>query len=224
MNKDRITEVILMGKDMNIVHRYKFRKWFFYLIASSLAFNVLLITYAFTPDDNAIKQAISKTDTVIIEKIKVDTFIDVRIFKPDGLKVLPRPTAMNIPNGGNNPGCLRPGNKNIDKYAIGVIEGKYGKYLAFLTKEHGFAALKTFLNEKINSGKYTLASLINIYAPEFENNTSKYIYDVCKATGLAPHSGKKQMLNKLPELVNIIANIEGFTRENKAWLNHVDDI
>lgn len=224
MSTNKITEVILMGKDMNVIHRFTYKKWLFHLVIISVLSNLLLVMYAFTPDNNAIKQAISKTDTVFIEKIKVDTVIDIRIFKPDGLKVLPRPTSMNIPNSGNNPGCLRPGNKNVDKYAIGVVEGKYGKYLAFLTKEHGYAALKTFLSEKINSGKYTLASLMTIYAPQFENNTAKYIYDVCKSTGLSPHSGKKQMLNKLPELVNVIADIEGFTRENKAWLNHVEDI
>lgn len=87
----------------------------------------------------------------------------------------------------NNPGNIRP-SKNTDSYAIGIENSKEsGKFAVFATPVDGMMAMYDILGRYWNDGKNTVKSIISKYAPkEDNNNTEKYINDVCSELGVKP--------------------------------------
>jgi hypothetical protein len=148
--------------------------------------------------------------------IQTDTFeIEVPvIYRAKDLVKLPRDIIKNnsnIPKSTNNPGCIRPGNSKIDKLAIGYIESKNGNFLCFAKKEHGYKALSVWIDEFCKRNpKATVSTLINIYAPSFENDTETYVSKVISKTPLNMYSGVKDIIKHKKELIKIISYIEGF--------------
>lgn len=83
-----------------------------------------------------------------------------------------------LPTRNNNPGDICAGQFSEAHGAEDVP----GRFAVFETAEDGFAALRALL-----VGHYTgltLAQAISRYAPSTENDTARYIADVCEWTGL----------------------------------------
>jgi len=81
----------------------------------------------------------------------------------------------------NNPGNLRFANQ------IGATQGA-GGFAAFGSVAEGLAALESQLTLDGGTRGMTLAQMIAKYAPPGENNTSAYIADVSRRTGISPNS------------------------------------
>lgn len=98
-----------------------------------------------------------------------------------------------------NPGNLRP-------------VGRRG-YRRFMSLEDGYNALIDDLTMKINGqSRYTdstttIAEFVSIYAPPFENNTSKYIKMVCEAMNVEPDY-KLRNIVQVHRLAKIIIKAE----------------
>ncbi|MGH7955119.1 MAG: hypothetical protein ACREOZ_04080 [Gloeomargaritales cyanobacterium] len=106
------------------------------------------------------------------------TFLEA-IAKEEGFGI-----AGNRPTRNNNPGDLEyhPWMK-----VFGATVEPRGRFAVFPTVKDGFAALSRLLTFPLYRGKTVLETL-NIYAPPVENQTNKYIANVCLWTGLTPHS------------------------------------
>lgn len=61
-----------------------------------------------------------------------------------------------------------------------------GKFEQFTSIEYGIRAMFKDLVNDINKGKNTVRKLISEYAPPTENDTKKYILDVCQSIGVKP--------------------------------------
>jgi hypothetical protein len=141
----------------------------------------------------------------IIERLRIDTVNQLTVLR-SGLTEITVDRNHNIPTFCNNPGNIRPGNKEIDKLAIGTIESVYGKYLYFPNKELGFKALKILLLK--NYPNHTLQQCIEKFAPPSENNTSQYVATLTKHLQCSPNTLIKNC--DISKLMKAIAKIEGF--------------
>ncbi len=112
-----------------------------------------------------------------------------------------------IANDFNNPGCIRNGNAEIDALAIGYCNTINGKFLVFDLPQHGFQALQIWVRKRKD---WTLSKAIKVYAPQIENNTDKYIKDICK--GLSCNRNTKLSEVNEMQLISKIAEIEGFNK------------
>lgn len=83
-----------------------------------------------------------------------------------------------------------PGNLVLTSIAwqgkIPTKQNTDGKFEQFTSMEYGIRAMFKDLVNDINKGKNTVRKLINEYAPPSENNTKKYIDDVCQSIGVMP--------------------------------------
>ena len=141
------------------------------------------------------------TNTTVIH----DTLQQMIVLR-SGLTEITLDRNKNIPKFCNNPGNIRPGNKQIDNLAMGTISSINGEFLYFPNEEQGFKALKLLLQTKY--AENTIQECIQRYAPPSENNTSKYIQDICNKL-------KKPSTTKIKDLdinkLSIeIAKIEGY--------------
>ena len=124
-----------------------------------------------------------------------------------GLKEIKVRRQSTIANDFNNPGCIRNGNAEIDALAIGYCNTINGKFLVFDLPQHGFQALQLWVRKRKD---WTLAKAIKVYAPQIENNTDKYISDICK--GLSCNRNTKLSEVNEMQLISKIAEIEGFNK------------
>ena len=150
-----------------------------------------------------------ETRTVLkhVKELQIDTLERVVLVRSSNLTKIEFPRSQNIPTALNNPGCIRPGNSDIDKYAIGIVDTKSGPFLAFMNPEQGFKALKLLLSHYNN---YTVENMIRKYAPSFENNTEDYIKNLCSNLKCDKNTLVKDV-NK-DKLSKIISKIEGYKR------------
>lgn len=79
-----------------------------------------------------------------------------------------------------------PGNIEYGKFAVmHGAEGNDGKFAIFRNNFEGFAALEALLKSAAYF-KLTIQQAIEHYAPASENDTTKYIENVCAWTGAKP--------------------------------------
>lgn len=121
-----------------------------------------------------------------------------------------RRTGANIANDFNNPGCLRLPNDcpEIVDLAIGEAYGQIkenGKYLVFGMIEHGWMALQIWIEKHED---ITLQRAIITFAPHFENNTPKYIIDMCAELSVGMNTKLKD-INEF-RLMSAISKMEGY--------------
>ena len=141
------------------------------------------------------------TNTTVIH----DTLQQMIVLR-SGLTEITLDRNKNIPKFCNNPGNIRPGNKQIDNLAMGTISSINGEFLYFPNEEQGFKALKLLLQTKY--AENTIQECIQRYAPPSVNNPLKYIQDICNKL-------KKPSTTKIKDLdinkLSIeIAKIEGY--------------
>ena len=136
-----------------------------------------------------IKQA---KDTIVEDTIKPLQEINVR-------------RQGNIATDFNNPGCIRNGNAEIDALAIGYCNTINGKFLVFDLPQKGFMALQLWVRDRHH---WSISKAIKVYAPQIENNTDKYISDICK--GLSCNRDTKLSEVNEMKLISKIAEIEGW--------------
>lgn len=147
--------------------------------------------------------------TQVIEITKIDTFNKLVIFKGTNLTQINMVRDQNIPTYFNNPGALRPSSiKEVNELSIGETETSSGKFLVFANKEQGFKALEIVIKKVY--WETTIEKMINKYAPHFENNTNKYIEDICNTLKCNPTTLVKNV--DIEQLKLIIAKIEGFKK------------
>lgn len=95
----------------------------------------------------------------------------------------PAPTATPRGIRNNNPGNLRYGNFAASHGASGQDSGGFA---IFRTMEEGVAAQKALLASYLKNKIDTIRKVLQKYAPSSENNTSAYINDVSRRTGINP--------------------------------------
>jgi uncharacterized protein (TIGR02594 family) len=101
--------------------------------------------------------------------------------------------------------------KNYIGFAHGRISGN--DFFIFPDYETGRAELKASLKRKYIN--LSIEDTIVKYAPNHENNTEKYINDVCKVTGLSKDTKIKELDDaQLNQVMDAIELVEGF--HNKA--------
>lgn len=105
----------------------------------------------------------------------------------------------------NNLGCIRNGNPKLDALAIGYCETANGKFLVFETPFGGAYALQLWKEDR---GEWSVKRAISVYAPNTENNTSKYIKNVCKELNCKP-SDKLKTVNSMA-FIKVISKLEGW--------------
>lgn len=171
----------------------------FYKVASILLTLLLFV--------NLFNAADTKVILKHVKELQTDTLEKVVLVRSSNLTKIEFPRSQNIPTALNNPGCIRPGNPDVDKYAIGIVDTKNGPFLAFMNPEQGFKALGVLLDKYKN---YTVEAMINKYAPSFENDTEKYIANVCSKLKCKPTTLVKKVDKDL--LAEVIAEIEGYKR------------
>lgn len=155
--------------------------------------------------------AISSSNPKVITKTTINTTVvhdtlQQMIVLRSGLTEITLDRNKNIPKFCNNPGNIRPGNKQIDNLAMGTISSINGEFLYFPNEEQGFKALKLLLQTKY--AENTIQECIEKYAPPSENNTSKYIETITK-TLKNPSTTKIKDLD-INKLSKEIAKIEGY--------------
>ena len=94
----------------------------------------------------------------------------------------------NVPRGirNNNPGNLvRTGLDWLGK--IPFSKSKDTHFEQFTEMKYGIRAMMRDILNDIKKGNNTIAKLIAIYAPSFENNTTAYINTVSNAINIAPN-------------------------------------
>lgn len=171
----------------------------FYKVASILLSLLLFVNLFNTSEQKIIVK--------YIKELQIDTLEKVILVRSSNLTKLEFPRNQNIPTALNNPGCIRPGNPKVDKYAIGIVDTKNGPFLAFMNPEQGFKALNVVID---NYKNYTVKDMISKYAPSFENDTDKYISNVCAKLKCKPTTLVKKVNKYL--LTQVIAEIEGYKR------------
>jgi hypothetical protein len=150
---------------------------------------------------------VAETKTVLRHVLEKDTLEHVVLIRNSNLTRIEFPRNQNIPTALNNPGAVRPGNSEADKYAIGVVDTKTGPFLAFMNPEQGFNALKAVLKGYRNT---TIKDMIYRYAPPVENNTDDYINNICESLKCKPNTLVKNI--NQDKLCKVISKIEGYKR------------
>ena len=110
-----------------------------------------------------------------------------------------------------NPGCIRYTNNAVAMGAVGEANG----FAVFPDEQTGMNAIKTLLTSE-NYRDLTIARAITKYAPPHENNTNRYIANMCHATGLNQNQ-KICDLNDtlLTKVVLTIRKLEGWIEGNE---------
>ena len=170
-----------------------------------LFYKVISIILFFSLSINIFNAAETKTVLKYVKQLHTDTLEKVVLVRSSNLTKIEFPRSQNIPTALNNPGCIRPGNADIDCYAIGIVDTKSGPFLAFMNPKQGFKALKVLLKRYSNS---TVSSMIKRYAPSFENDTKGYIRNLCKNLKCKPTTLVKDV--NQDDLAIAISKIEGF--------------
>lgn len=116
-------------------------------------------------------------------------------------------TARGIRN--NNPGNLKI-SSNAWKGKKSVLENTDGVFEQFTTPEYGIRALYIDLRSKINRGVNTIDKILNIYAPDNENNTIAYINSVESISGI--NRNKTLSINDIPSIIPAIIKVENGTQ------------
>ena len=149
----------------------------------------------------------TKTVLKYVKQLHTDTLERVVLVRSSNLTKIEFPRSQNIPTALNNPGCIRPGNPNVDCYAIGIVDTKSGPFLAFMNPEQGFTALRVLLQRYANT---TIQNMIHRYAPPKENDTDLYIRNVCSKLNCKPETLVKNVNQDL--LCKVISEIEGYKK------------
>ena len=103
----------------------------------------------------------------------------------------------------NNPGNIRPGDNW--KGMIGVNSG----FVVFSDIEYGIRAMATdIIGDIVKDGKDTIEKLITEYAPPSENNTTAYINNVVKYTGIPKDQKIPLDIQTSVKLLRAIMNVE----------------
>ena len=107
----------------------------------------------------------------------------------------------------NNPLNIRRVAGQQWKGSLPLREGRGGSFVQFSTLSFGlraaFCILRTYRNKH---HAVCIEDIITRWAPPTENDTHKYILDVCKLTGFG---GKERLTeNEWPQLVRAMAFIE----------------
>lgn len=116
----------------------------------------------------------------------------------------------NLPRGlrNNNPGNLV---KTAIKW-IGKVPHSLNsdtRFEQFIDVEHGLRAMMLDIyNDFKTKGLNTLFTLMNEYAPPFENNTENYIRILGSATGLGPHDKIPYNAEVFKKIVRAIVKVE----------------
>lgn len=118
----------------------------------------------------------------------------------------------------NNPLNIRISSTNWAGM-IPTAQNGDGSFVQFTTMPYGFrAALRNIRTYIVRDGKKTIQEIINKWAPPSENNTSKYVTDVCTLTGMLPGTVVSQTnQQQLSSLVRAMAFIE-----NGYYCNNID--
>lgn len=170
-----------------------------------LLYKAVIIFLAVMQFVNIFNTVETKTVLRYVKQLHTDTLEKVVLVRSSNLTKIEFPRSQNIPTALNNPGCIRPGNKEIDKYAIGIVDTKSGPFLAFMNPKQGFKALKVLLKRYSN---FTVRDMIKRYAPSFENDTKGYIRNLCKNLKCKQTTLVKDV--NQDDLAIAISKIEGF--------------
>lgn len=108
----------------------------------------------------------------------------------------------------NNPLNIR---KSANLWKGKVYNNTDGAFEQFVSLPYGYrAALATMRTYIRKYGLNTVAKIIGRWAPENENNTSKYIADVCSIANLTPDTivarNSKDILTRMAYAMSIIEN------------------
>jgi hypothetical protein len=90
---------------------------------------------------------------------------------------------------------------------IPVTQNTDGKFEQFIELRYGIRALMRDIYNDFTKGKKTVTSLINEFAPAFENNTSSYINSVIASTGGSNDIGELTQ-EKMIALCKAIVKVE----------------
>jgi hypothetical protein len=204
MNNIKITE------DLQIkAYTPKLNKFLQYVGILSL---ILLPLFIFTP----VKYLFIKEKHV---KVQVPVIVrDSFFFVGKDLKQIQPTSHGTIASITNNPGCIMKGNPKIDKYAIGVYQVDIRPFLVFPTASHGWKALDELLSNVY--GNRSLIETFTIYCPGtyMGNNAAKYAQTIAKELNTSIHTKIKHIRNR-KKLLNAIAEVEGFKKENTEFMN-----
>lgn len=118
----------------------------------------------------------------------------------------------------NNPLNIRISSTNWQGM-IPTAQNGDGSFVQFTSMPYGFRAAMRNIRTYITSyGKKTVQEIINKWAPPTENNTSKYVTDVCRLSGLLPGSVISQNnQQQMSALVRAMAFVE-----NGYYCNNID--
>lgn len=172
-----------------------------------LFYKVISVILFFSLSVNIFNAAETKTVLRYVKQLHTDTLEKVVLVRSSNLTKIEFPRSQNIPTALNNPGCIRPGNPDIDCYAIGIVDTKSGPFLAFMNPEQGFTALRVLLQRYANT---TIQNMIHRYAPPKENDTDLYIRNVCSKLNCKPGTLVKNVNQDL--LCKVISQIEGYKK------------
>jgi hypothetical protein len=108
----------------------------------------------------------------------------------------------------NNPGNLRFANQT------GAQPGE-GGFARFDTPEAGLAAMQRQIELDTQRRGLTLDRFVEKYAPQNENDTSKYLNYVASRTGLSPTESVSP--DKIPALMAAMIQLEGGSKASKVY-------
>lgn len=126
----------------------------------------------------------------------------------------------------NNPLNIRYVERN--RWRGRVLIKKDNAFEEFISMDYGFLAAFKLLKRYIEQKHLTTPTeIISTWAPSNENNTSKYVQDVCRMTGIGGRENLTAHDPRLKDLVWAMAIIEsGHEIEqyrnalDKAWSNY----
>lgn len=84
----------------------------------------------------------------------------------------------------NNPLNIRFNSGNTWLGKVYEDEKKDKEFEEFQAMKYGYRAAAFLIHRYIEGGKDTVEAIINKWAPPSENQTGKYIYNVCRRSGL----------------------------------------
>ncbi len=109
----------------------------------------------------------------------------------------------------NNPGNLIKTNNNW-KGKVDLSQNTDSRFEQFISVEYGIRAMMKNLISWYKRGYNTIDSIINKWAPAFENNTERYIAFVSNKTGIPA----KQVISKLDKNILITLSMAITEMEN----------
>lgn len=93
---------------------------------------------------------------------------------------------LSLPRGlrNHNPLNIR---KSSDKWQGKADEQPDKSFVTFVANDYGYRAAFKILRTYMQRGKYTINDIIKTWAPPTENNTTSYIKQVSKMSGIREH-------------------------------------